>query len=306
MSEPRTLTLIVDAGPSARLDHYLREHVPELSRKLLLTLFRAGHIQLNGRLASKSAQVQPGDRIDVAGIPADTGPAPDPLLTLSIIYEDAHIVAIDKPAGVPSHALRPGERGTVVSALLSRYPELRGIGYRELESGLLHRLDNDTSGVLLAVKDQATFERLREPHERGQFDKRYVALVSGLLAPQRSHAFLRADRRRVRVRLQPTAGFKPIVMEVLSCTPYGAYGLVEVQVSLAARHQVRAQLAALGHPIAGDALYGGDHIPDLTRHFLHASELAFPYMGRRLRVRASLPPELSAVLERLSGQLPGA
>jgi 23S rRNA pseudouridine1911/1915/1917 synthase len=286
--------------PATRLDHYLRDQVAGVSRKQLVQWFRSGHVRVNGRLASKSTLVQSGDEIDVVGIPTETGPAADLDVSLRIIYEDEHLVAVDKPAGMPSHALRPGERGTVVSALIARYPELRGVGYRELESGLLHRLDNDTSGLLLAARDQATFEQLRAAHERDEFEKRYLALVRGQPVPQTLHAYLRADQRKVRVERELFTGAKPVSLELLTSEPHGDHALVCVQVSRAARHQVRAQLAALGYPIAGDVLYGGASVPGLGRHFLHASELAFPYAGQRLRLEAALPTDLTELLGSLT------
>jgi 23S rRNA pseudouridine1911/1915/1917 synthase len=141
-----------------------------------------------------------------------------------------------------------------------------------------------------------------QAHERGEIDKRYLALCSGRLqAPKRVEAYLAADRRRVRVSEAPIEGSKPIETEILSAEPHADLTLVEVRVPFAARHQVRAQLAALGHPIAGDALYGGPELPGLTRHFLHASAIDFPHPARseRVRVRAELPAELLATLETL-------
>lgn len=298
MPEQRSF-VVSGPQPPARLDHYLRERDLGLSRRQLMLLFDAGHVRVNGRLASKGTRVQPGDRIDVLGIPTETGPAADFDVPLCIIYEDSQLVAVDKPAGIPSHALRPGERATVVSALLARYPELRGVGYRELESGLLHRLDNDTSGLLLAARDQATFEQLRAAHERDEFEKRYLALVRGQPQPGVLRGYLRADSRTVRVESEPFDGAKPVALELLSSESYGDHALVCVRVARAARHQVRAQLAEQGHPIAGDQQYGGATIPGLSRHFLHASELKFPHNGKHLQLEAALPPELLSVLEAL-------
>jgi 23S rRNA pseudouridine1911/1915/1917 synthase len=298
MPEQRSF-VVTDPDGALRLDHYLRERVSGLSRRQLTFLFQAGHVRVNGRLASKGTRVQPGDRIELEGIPAETGPSADFDMPLCIIYEDPHLVAVDKPAGIPSHALRGGERSTVVSALLARYPELRGVGYRELESGLLHRLDNDTSGLLLAARDQATFEALRAAHERGEFEKRYLALVKGQPALGMMHGYLLADRRTVRVKREPFAGAKAVSLEILSIEPFGDFALVCVRLPRAGRHQVRAQLAALGHPIVGDAQYAGHSLPGLARHFLHASELSFPYQGKMLQLRAELPSELVTVLEGL-------
>jgi 23S rRNA pseudouridine1911/1915/1917 synthase len=288
-----------------RLDQFLRSVLPHVSRAALRELFSQGHIRIRGqqRRAIKSASVAEGDVVEVSGVVLESGPAPDTELALEIVHEDRWLIAVDKPGGVPSHALRAGERGTVVSALLARYPELRGVGYRELESGLLHRLDNETSGILLAARDQASFELLQRAHVRGEFSKRYLALVAGHPVPHTATAFLDAERRKVTVRSQTFGHAKPIVSQVLSSTACAEFSLVCVQVALAARHQVRAHLAHLGHPIAGDRLYGGPQIAGLERHFLHASELEFPHPvhGTRLRLRAELPEELRAVLRSLDG-----
>lgn len=297
MRAPRSFQVSPDQA-GVRLDHFLRSALPELSRGALLEHMRAGHVRLNGRVAVKSAVLQVGDRIEVAGLTPETGPAADPELALQLLYEDAFLVAVDKPAHVPSHALRAGERGTLVSALLARYPEMRGVGYRELEAGLLHRLDNETSGILIAARDAETFRRLRTAHEGGQIEKRYLALVSGHPEPQRARGYLRADRRKVRVRAAPFPDAKPVETEIVSSEPHGDLSLVCVQLQLAARHQVRAHLAALGHPIAGDVLYGGPQLAGLMRHFLHASALRFehPWHGTRLELESGLPEELRAVL----------
>jgi 23S rRNA pseudouridine1911/1915/1917 synthase len=297
MRAPRSFQVSPDQA-GVRLDRFLRSVLPELSRSALLEHLGAGDVRLNGRVVAKSAVLQPGDRIEVAGLTQETGPAADRELPLQLLYEDAYLVAVDKPAHVPSHALRAGESGTVVSALIARYPEMRGVGYRELEAGLLHRLDNETSGILLAARDAETFARLRSAHEAGGIEKRYLALVAGHPRPQRARGYLRADRRKVRVRAAPFPEAKPVETEIVSSEPHGDLALVCVRLQLAARHQVRAHLAALGHPIAGDALYGGPPLPGLARHFLHASELRLdhPHDGTRLELGSQLPEDLRALL----------
>jgi len=248
----------------------------------------------------KGQRLRAGDV--VSGPATHTGGAlPDPEQPLEVLYEDASVVVVNKPAGVPSHPLRPDERGTIASALVMRFPEMAGVGYRPLEPGILHRLDTETSGVLLAARDVSSFHALSLAHKRGEIDKRYLALCSGrLLAPQVVSAYLAADRRLVRVSDEPIEGSKPIETELVRADAHGDMTLVQVRVPFAARHQVRAQLAALGHPIAGDVAYGGPVLAGLTRHFLHASEIEFPHPSRRerVRVKAELPADLRAALER--------
>jgi 23S rRNA pseudouridine1911/1915/1917 synthase len=281
-----------------RVDHWLRAILPAWSRAARAELIARGGVRLDGRALRKGDVLNAGDRVAVlAERGADA--AEDPALSLCVVYEDAALVAIDKPAGIPSHALRVSERGTIASALLARYPEMRGIGHSALEAGLLHRLDTDTSGILLAARNAASFERLSALHARGAFQKQYLALVAGQPDGSRfGRAYLRANQRTVRVELEPFEGSKAIDTELVSAKAFGAWSLVCVQVVLAGRHQVRAHLARLGHAIAGDAQYGGVALPGLTRHFLHASQVIVPHPqdDARLVLSAPLPPDLQAPL----------
>jgi 23S rRNA pseudouridine1911/1915/1917 synthase len=293
----------VDAEAAGeRFDHFLRRQLPTLSRAALHELIERGGVRVNGRVARKGSALRAGDRVEsVAPIDTSGRPAPSANFALRVLYEDRWLVAVDKPAGVPSHALRAAESNTVASALLARYPEMAEVGHRALEPGLLHRLDTDTSGILLAARDAESFDRLREAHVRGEIDKRYIALCLGTPEPQRAAGFLRADRRRVRVAAEPFDGAKPIQTELAVLESLGRFTLIELRVAFAARHQVRAHLAALGHPLVGDALYGGESLPGLGRHFLHASrvELQHPWQAQRLQLTAELPEDLSALVASL-------
>lgn len=289
--------VVGDESAGERLDSFLRRLLPELGRSARLALIDAGHVRVNGRRARKGMGLAAGDQVEIAD---DHVVEPAELPQLRILHEDAHLVAVDKPAGVPSHALRPGEHRTVASALLARYPSMAGIGYREFEAGLLHRLDTDTSGILLAARTAAAFQTLRAAHERGEFEKQYLALVSGTPQSGLQRAYIRADRRKVRVELEPFASAKPIALEVRAVEARGEFSLVCVQLALAARHQVRAQLARLGHPIAGDELYGGAKLPGLTRHFLHASRVTLPHGSERLVLEAPLHADLLDVLDAIT------
>jgi 23S rRNA pseudouridine1911/1915/1917 synthase len=286
-----------------RIDRFLRHTGHAASRKAVTEQLEMGLIRVNGARIKKGHRLRAGDV--VTGPASHSGGAlPDSSVPLELLYEDDAVVVVNKPAGVPSHPIRADELGTLASALVARFPEMASIGYRPLEPGILHRLDTQTSGVLLAARKPQAFERLSLAHKRGEIDKRYLALCSGRLqAPQRVEAYLAADRRRVRVSDEMIEGSKPIETEILKAEPYGAMSLVEVRVPFAARHQVRAQLAALGHAIAGDALYGGIDLPGLARHFLHASAIEFPHPLRRERVRigAELPADLQSALEAARG-----
>lgn len=304
------IELEIEPGEAGmRLDVVLVRRVPRMSRAKAREMVEAGAIRVNGRSPRKGLRLAPGDRVVLARAPApsDFHARPDPRLPLAIVYEDAWIVVIDKPAGVPSHPLREHEVGTVASALVARYPETSGVGYRLREPGILHRLDTDTSGLLIAARDELTFATLRAALKEGRMDKRYLALVDGRVSAPRAIELAIAphprDSRRV-VTLEAEQamqlkGARAARTEIVSAEPSGVYTKVEVAASHATRHQVRAHLAAIGHPLVGDALYGGSALPGLSRHFLHASRIAFdhPHDGRAMAFRSPLPPELQSALD---------
>ncbi len=303
-SAPSTRILADEAAAGERLDRFVCAQFPALGRAAARRLIDAGEVRVNGRSALAGQRVRAGDQVDVALARSGGWVAaqPDAAAPLCVLYADESVVCVDKAAGMPAHPLRPGERGTLVSALLARYPELAAVGYSAREPGIVHRLDTDTSGVMLAARDADAFAALRAQLERGEIDKRYLALCAGCpAAPAVHEAWLSARGRRVSVRAAPFASARRVQTELLDAQPAGDHALVSVRVHVARRHQVRAHLAALGHPIAGDRVYGGETVPGLDRHFLHASELHFthPRTGERVSVQAPLPPELQSVLTTL-------
>ena len=300
-SAPRTRILADEAAAGERLDRFVCAQFPALGRASARRLIVAGDVRVNGRSAAAGQRLRSGDEVEVALAHSASPVAaqPDAAAALGVLYEDDSVVCVDKPAGMPAHPLRPGERGTLVSALLARYPELAQVGYSPREPGIVHRLDTDTSGVMLAARDAQSFAALRAQLERAEIDKRYLALSAGSpAAPAVHEAWLSARGRRVSVRAAPFASAQRVQTELLHAWRAGDHTLLSVRVHVARRHQIRAHLAALGHPIAGDRVYGGATVPGLHRHFLHASELHFthPRTGERVSVRAPLPAELQSVL----------
>ena len=306
------MTIELEVGEDERglrLDVFLVRRVPGLSRARARVAIAGGAVRVDGRRArAAGSPVGASARVTLveAPEPGDARPIPEegPLV---VLYEDPWLVVVDKPAGVPTHPLVAGERGTVANLLLGRYPEMAGVGYAAREPGLVHRLDNDTSGVLLAARDAATFEDLRRALRGGAIDKRYVVLVEGTLtapavieAPIGPHP---RDRRRVLAYLErPPARARPARTEIVSVAPAGAFSRAEVRACAAVRHQLRAHFAAIGHPLVGDVRYGGGH-PELGRHFLHAARLtlAHPRTGARLAIASPLSPELERFLSMHGG-----
>jgi len=267
-----------DAGE--RLDVVLSRRVPELSRARAKALIEAGSVRVSGRLVKKSYELAVGDRVVVQSLPGpvDFDAAPDPDLVLEVLLENEAYVVIDKPAGVPSHPLREGELGTLANALLARYPEMRGVGYSKREPGILHRLDTDTSGVMLAARSQESFDALRERLQAGEIEKRYLARCHGIVpAPVVIDVPIAndpRDRRKVRacsdlreIQRLRAQGARTEVLES-SSAEHGS--LVELRANNARRHQIRVHLASIGHPLLGDTLYGGPRLEAPNRHLLHA------------------------------------
>lgn len=286
-----------------RLDVVLVRRVPAMSRKKARDMVEGGEVRLNDRPTRKGGRVVKGDRVTLARAPtkSEFAARPDAAMDLHVVHEDDFLVVIDKPAGVPSHPLREDEVGTVASALVARYPEMALVGYAAREPGILHRLDTDTSGLMMAARDEETFDRLRTELRAMRIDKRYRALVEGPIEERmidRPIAPVPGDSRRVRVG--DHEGARPARTEIVGVRAHGRFSEIEVSARAATRHQIRVHLASIGRPLAGDVLYGGPIIPGLGRHFLHASEirLVHPRTGVTQIWRSALPRELEDAILR--------
>lgn len=303
-----TLT-VSDADAGTRLDVWLVKRVEGMSRARAKKLTAEAKVLVNENPARKGRILAAGDVVELLEVPAPAmfAAPPDSSLELSIVHEDDAFVVIDKPTGAPSHPLRPDERGTAAGALVARYPEMADVGYSPREPGILHRLDTQTSGLLVAARTEDAFYTLRESLRASAWDKRYLALCQGdVSAPRHLDAPIAADPAdpsRVVVcfdeREVRTLKAQPALSELVSSEPVGSMSLVEVRARSARRHQVRAHLAFLGHPLAGDGHYGGPMVPGLDRHALHASFLALPHptTGAVLTLRSPLPEDLQAAVD---------
>ena len=293
--------LLVPPGVEGlRLDLFVGEQL-KLSRSKVKALFDADAIRVDGRRAKKGAMIASGQKVSVAVVEeAPRAVSPEPDAPLTTLHVDDALVFIDKPAGMPSHPLLPGEKGTVANALVARFPECIAAGADEREGGLCHRLDTETSGVLLAARTRVAWEKMREAFSGNGADKRYLALITGPLAEEGEIELALAHHGE---RVRPAAGGGGDAREAHSRFKVlgrdGEFALVEVQILTGVMHQVRAHLAAVGAPIVGDALYGGRELPGFSRFFLHARslEVTHPTTGQRLKVESPLPPELSALVK---------
>jgi 23S rRNA pseudouridine1911/1915/1917 synthase len=295
--------VISDALAGHRADDAVLRSFSGFSRKEVKALFEAGRVRGSGRRLKKGDRVERGMALTVEapGVPI----APDSTIALTVLFESEDFVIVDKPAGLPTAPLTRSDSRSLAAALLARYPEMRGVGFRDREPGLVHRLDNETSGVVLAARSQEAFQTARSLFESASIEKRYQAVVAvdvpetgeleTLLGPDP------ADARRVRVFAEPPDGYAKLCRTSYRVLRRGArFALVELSVERAFRHQIRAHLAHLGFPIAGDAVYGGAIEPRLgERHALHGSYIAWAGDAGRagFRAEAGLPAELGALLD---------
>jgi 23S rRNA pseudouridine1911/1915/1917 synthase len=299
------------AGARGRLDRALADAL-RLGRAAVKRAFALGRVRAGGRRARASDPALPGQPVEIEVEERAGAPAPEPTVPLRVLSQGPGWVAVEKPAGVPVHPLAAGEGGTLASAVVARYPECAGAAPEPREGGAVQRLDLETSGVVLFARDRASWEALHRAFRERRVEKRYLALVAGRLASggvtsvplaQRGGRAVPAPDAAAEERLR-ARGLRPRPAETRFEVErrFDAWTLLHVEIATGAMHQIRAHLAHLGHPVAGDALYGGAAaaLPGLGRHFLHASRIAFDAPeGGRAAVESPLPAELSRVLEDL-------
>ncbi len=297
----RRWSLDVNQGPM-RLDRYLAQHLEQLTRSRLQALIGEGHVLLNGGAAKPSQQVRVGDSITV------TEPPPRPLgmaaepIPVTVVYEDHDIVVVDKPAGLAVHPGPGHPSGTLVNALLSRCPGIQGVG-GALRPGIVHRLDKDTSGLMVVAKNDAAHHHLSESLKSRRVVKVYVALAEGLLADRDGVIDLPIGRHpRNRKKMAVVEGGKAARTRYRVIEDLPGRTLLELNLETGRTHQIRVHLAHLGHPLAGDAVYGRGDV-SLGRQFLHASRLGFehPVTGAFTEFQSELPGDLTEALARCRG-----
>ncbi len=306
-----------------RLDRIVVKECPELSRTRVQELIEEGLVRLNGKSAKDSQKVRAGDVIEVVAQPRAPLQAEAESIPLEVLYEDDDVMAINKPAGMMVHAGAGNSRGTLVNALLGRGEALSQAN-DPLRPGIVHRIDKDTSGILLVAKNDFAHAKLAEGFRLRTIKKTYLALVQGLLKEERGRIELpiaRDPNRRSRMTAKD-AGRLPnsraartdwrVLARIDTTT------LVEVQLHSGRTHQIRVHFSALKHPVVGDTLYGAagqlhvgsGTLPAPGRNFLHAAKIGFPQPrnGETIQVAAPLPVELYMFLGKLAkaaGDEPG-
>lgn len=291
-----------------RLDNFLTALIPDLSRSQVQRLIKDGHVSGPGTTLRPSMAVHAGQAftVDIPEPAAATPSAEE--LPLQILYEDADLVVLDKPAGMVVHPAAGHDSGTLVNALLHHVKDLSGIG-GELRPGIVHRLDRGTSGVMVVAKHDRAHQELSRQFQDREVEKEYVALVWGVVqAGRRIDAAIGRDpndRQKMSTRARRA---RQAVTRVTFARHLKGVSLLKVAIATGRTHQIRVHLSAIGHPIVGDPTYGGVHrrvLPNLravmrlARPFLHAARLSFthPGDGKRLTFESALPNDLQSVLD---------
>lgn len=288
----------VDRGK--RLDLYLHEKLTDFSRARIQEWIKSGRVHVDGAARKSSYELRGGEFIEVEPAPPAPLNATPEDLPIDILYEDQDVIAVNKPAGMVVHAGAGVHAGTLVNRLVHHFGKLSTVG-GELRPGIVHRLDKDTSGVLLVARTDGAHRALAEQFSGRTVEKIYLALVHGATKQDRGKITAKITRdpvRRTRMTAKLGVGRTALTdWEVLQRWP--AFTLLRVRIGTGRTHQIRVHLASIGHPVAGDKLYGApgniEGRPALGRFFLHAHRISFtsPSAGTRITVESPLPAELS-------------
>ncbi len=323
MAEPvlqKLLSVPLEAA-GTRLDQWLAAQLPEVSRVRVQQLIEQNKILLNGSTPKPSLRLRGGEEIAITGVvelPPLKAFAED--IPLDVVYEDESLAVINKPAGMSVHAGsgkdEAGNRGTMVNALLHSFGKLSQAG-GELRPGIVHRLDKETSGLVLVAKNDLAHRKLAEQFSRREVKKTYIALVHGVMKQAKGTINAPISRdliRRARMTTRRTGGREAITHWTVKKQiegPHGKFSLLEVKIETGRTHQIRVHLASIGHPVVGDTLYGAPRpesylgtatgVASLERNFLHAFELQFrhPISNRPLSFQQPLPAELTNFLRQI-------
>jgi 23S rRNA pseudouridine1911/1915/1917 synthase len=311
-STPHIITVPADAD-DLRLDRFLVS-VLALSRSHIQRLIKDGCVLVAGRTAKSNQAVKPGQVIAI-DVPELIDPAPQPeALPLPIVYQDRDLIVVDKPAGMVVHPAAGHATGTLVNALLHHVDDLSGIG-GEKRPGIVHRLDKGTSGLMVVAKHNKAHEELSRQFAEREVEKEYLTLVWGeVMAGRRIDAPIGRDpnnRKKMSSESARLRRTRAAVTRIVRAEHFGRMlTMAQVAIHTGRTHQIRVHLSAIGHPIVGDALYGGVHrrvpgdlraVTHLERPFLHAAHLVFqhPDDGRKMEFVSAMPEDLQKVLDEL-------
>ena len=304
-SSGKTLRFQYRNSELMRLDHYLVEVLPDYSRSRLQQFITEGRISVDGKPAGKSGlKLNSGQEIEITLPEEKTSELIPENIPLDILYEDAQVIVVNKPAGMVVHPSAGHESGTLVHAILAHCQDLKGFG-GEIRPGIVHRLDRDTSGVIIIAKNEQAHIFLQKQFKSHKIDKRYLALVDGKPPTPNGRIETPIGRdpiHRQRMAVLPAEKGRDSVTEYFTKESFPNHTLIEAHPLTGRTHQIRVHMAFLKCPIVGDVLYGyrRQSVP-IHRHFLHAARLTILLPGKEspMTFEAPLPPELEDVLNDL-------
>lgn len=300
---------LVYAGEGAvRLDKFLAEQISQLSRAKLQEMIANGEVRLNGKVVSKPAQkLEQGDRVETVLIFEPEDELKKQAMELDVLYEDENVIVLNKPAGLVVHPGAGHDKNTLVNALIYHWPEIAQVGEPK-RPGIVHRLDKETSGVMIVARRQAAYEWLVRQFKSRKVQKSYLALLDGTPPTPTGRIETRIGRdEKIRQRMAVTYGEKgrKAVTEYFTRKNFANHTLVEADLLTGRTHQIRVHMAFIGCPVVGDRVYGRRKPSlDLERFFLHASGLSIRLPGEKeeRRFEAPLPQDLQHVLEQLESK----
>ena len=291
------------ASAGARLDRWLSERLTDLSRARLQSLIRGGLVRVDGAASKAAHRLRGGERVEIeVPPPADETLTPESV-PLSIVYEDPHVLVVDKPAGMVVHPGAGRSGGTLAGAILAHAPTTAGVGGPR-RPGIVHRLDKDTSGLLVVAKTPQAYDDLVEQLAARTVTRRYLAVVHGRVRANEAVVDAPIGRHptdRVKMAIRPAGRGKRAVTRYRVLERFADFTLLEVRLETGRTHQIRVHLASLGHPVVGDSVYGKPRtrspIP-LDGYALHATGLAFvhPAFRKVIECAAPIPARIESLL----------
>lgn len=287
-------------GAGERLDAFVARRCPELSRSHARRLIDAGLVTVGGRARKASERLSDGDEVTVVVPPPEEMMLEPEEVPLAVIYQDNDIIVVNKPAGMPVHPAPGHPGGTLVNALLAACPDLQGIS-GTLRPGIVHRLDKDTSGLLVVAKNGRAMRALQEQLKERTVHKAYLALARGVPIPREGQIEAPIGRSQTnRKKMAVIQGGRDATTRYRVIEAFDGAALLEVEPVTGRTHQIRVHLSAIGHPVLGDAVYGRAS-PLIGRQALHAWKLEFgmPLGGRRVEFESPLPEDMRRAIERL-------
>jgi len=296
---PRAVSVVIPLEMAGlRLDQALAKLLPEESRSRLARLIESGHVTIDGRAAAARLKLKSGEAVDVALVPRESEAAYEPeAIALRVVHEDEDVIVIDKPAGLVVHPGSVNWSGTMLNALLHHAPDAKHLA----RAGIVHRLDKDTSGLLVVARNEPAQASLVRQLQARTMKRKYLALARGRVTADGTVDKPIGRHPTQRTRMAVTGGGKPAVTHYHVKERFPNHTLLECDLETGRTHQIRVHLASIKHPIEGDPVYGGRGEQRFPRQALHAWKLAFthPSSGKDVKFESKLPADFRKLLAEL-------